>query len=48
MVVVIREGKEENGIMLITGKPAIMQKYIKRIGKEIICKSDIIAFNFLG
>lgn len=48
MVVVRQVSGEDNGAVAIAERPATMQEHVKRIGKRIVHRSNIVKFNFLG
>lgn len=48
MVAMREVSGEDNGAVAIAERPATMQEFIKRIGKRIIYRSNIVEFNFLG
>ena len=39
---------KDNGVIISTENPAIMQEPVKRIKKKVIYRSNIIKFNYLG
>ena len=48
-MVVLREvSGEDNGAVATAERPATMQELVKRIGKRIVHRSNIVEFNFLG
>ena len=48
MVVVIEVSGEDNGVVATVERPATMRELVKRIGKRIVHRSNIVEFNFLG
>ena len=48
-LVVVREvSGEDNGAVAIAEKPATTQEPVKRIGKRVIHRSNIVKFRFIG
>ena len=48
MVVVIEVSGKDNGVVATVKRPATMRELVKRIGKRIVHRSNIVEFNFLG
>ena len=48
MVVMEKVSGEDNGVVASVEKPATMQEPVKRIGKRVVHRSNIVEFSYLG